>query len=55
MSDDAKKVIQTIKKGVLPPLSSNNTTNSQGTQTLQHGINLTDFNLQTKNTPKNDG
>ncbi|MBQ8600437.1 MAG: hypothetical protein IJ407_03535 [Clostridia bacterium] len=53
MSDEAKKVIETIKKGELPPLSSNSTADSKGTQTLQHGINLTEFDLHTrKNTSK---
>lgn len=54
MSDDAKKVIETIKKGELPPLSSNSTADSKGTQTLQHGINLTEFDLQTRNNTSKD-
>lgn len=52
MSEDAKKIIATIKQGTLPPLSSAG--NSKGTQVLQHGLNLSQFELRTvaKSTPK---
>ena len=49
MSEEAKKIIETIKKGELPPLSSNSTADSKGTQTLQHGISNTEFGLQIRN------
>ena len=41
MSEDAKKFIDTMKSGTLPPLSS--TENSKGTQVLQHGLDLSQF------------
>lgn len=41
MSEDAKKLIEAMKNGTLPPLSS--TENSKGTQVLQHGLDLSQF------------
>ena len=46
MSEDAKKTIETIKSGNLPPL---NTTNSKGTQSSQRGIDHSTFGLQNLN------
>ena len=46
MSEDAKKTIETIKSGKLPPL---NTSNSQGTQLSQRGIDHSTYGLQTLN------
>lgn len=46
MSEEAKKIIQTIKQGKLPPL---NTTVSKGTQSSQRGIDHSTFGLQTLN------
>lgn len=41
MSEEAKKLIEAMKNGTLPPLSS--TENNKGTQVLQHGLDLSQF------------
>lgn len=46
MSEEAKKIIDTIKQGKLPPL---NTTSTKGTQSSQRGIDHSTFGLQTLN------
>lgn len=46
MSEEAKKTIETIKQGKLPPL---NTTNLKGTQTSERGIDHSTFGLQSLN------
>ena len=46
MSEDAKKTIKIIQGGKLPPL---NTSNSQGTELSQRGIDHSTYGLQTLN------
>ena len=41
MLEDAKKFIDAMKSGTLPPLSS--TESNRGTQVLQHGLDLSQF------------
>lgn len=47
MSEEAEKIIQTIKQGSLPSLTINN---DKGTQSSQHGIDHTnsDYNFLIK-------
>lgn len=46
MSEEAEKVIQTIKQGSLPSLTINN---DKGTQSSQRGIDHTTLGLQSLN------
>ena len=47
MSEDAKKLIEAMKKGALPPLPS--TDNNKGTQNvLQQGLDLSKFEKRSK-------
>lgn len=46
MSEEAEKIIQTIKQGSLPSLTINN---DKGTQSSQRGIDHTTFGLQSLN------
>lgn len=55
MSEEAKKTIETVKQGKLPPLttpndrgkqSSSNITKPNSTKTSQHGIDHSRFGLQ---------
>ena len=43
MSEEAKKTIETIKQGKLPPL---NTTTTKGKQSSQRGIDHSTYGLQ---------
>lgn len=57
MSEDAKKTIETIQKGKLPPLNiptPKDTIKTKGTQSSQRGLDRTTFGLQYLNENAHD-
>ena len=49
MSEEAKKIISSIDKGVLPPLKSQPKNTSSGLEVSKRGLDRTTFGLQTLN------
>ena len=47
MSEEAKKIISSVNKGVLPPLKSQPKNTSSGLEVSKRGLDRTTFGLQT--------
>ena len=49
MSDEAKNIIASVEKGILPPLKTQPKNTSSGIETSKRGLDRTTFGLQTLN------
>ena len=49
MSEEAKNIIASVDKGILPPLNVQPKNTSSGIETSKHGLDRTTFGLQTLN------